>query len=104
MGETWISVNYLNHGEFYNYLNTLSDEERNIELVQYSKRHAKKLLKDEMRNNTCFYTFIKNYSPRDYQVINQVNYVSQRVICKHVKYWNQIHPENKIKNLRVFFY
>jgi len=104
MTETWISVNYLDHEEFCNYLNTLSEDERNIELAQYSKRQAKRMLKDDMRNSKCFYTFIENYSPRDYQVINGIKHVSQRVISKHVKYWNQTHPKNKIKNLRVFFY
>ena len=104
MTETWISVNYLGTDEFCNYLNTLSEDERNIELANFSKRQAKKMLKDDMKNNSCFYNFIKNYSPRDYQVINGDKYVSQRVICKHIKYWNQIHPNNKIKNLRVFFY
>ena len=104
MTETWISVNYLCPDEFYNYLNTLSEDERTIELVNYSKRQAKRMLKDDMRNNTCFYTFIKNYSPRDYKVINGVSHVSHRVISKHVNYWNQTHPVNKIKNLRIFFY
>ena len=104
MTETWISVNYLCPDEFCKYLNTLSEDERNIELSQYSKRQAKRMLKDDMRNSKCFYKFIKTYSPRDYQVINGITHVSQRVICKHLKYWNQTHPENKIKNLRVFFY
>ena len=57
-----------------------------------------------MKKNNCFYNFVKNYSSRDFKIINNKKYVSQRVICKHVKYWNEIHPDNKIKKLRVFFY
>lgn len=102
--DTWISVNYLDPKEFSLYLDTLSDDEKNMELAEYSKRQAKRMLKQEMKNNNCFYTFIKNYSPRDFKIIRNLPYVSQRVIIKHVKYWNEMHPEKKIKNLRIFFY
>jgi predicted nuclease of restriction endonuclease-like RecB superfamily len=102
--DTWISVDYLNPTDFSSYLDTLDDDEKNIELVEYSKRQAKRMLKQEMEKNDCFYTFIKNYSPRDFKIICGLSYVSQRVIIKHVKYWNEMHPEKKIKKLRIFFY
>lgn len=102
--DNWISVDYLNQDEFYTYMQELTEDERAIELAQFSKRVGKKLLKEEMKNNICFYNFIKNYSPRDFKIIKNKKYVSQRVICKHVKYWNEIHTDNKIKNLRIFFY
>lgn len=102
--DNWLSVNYLSPDEFGEYLQTLPDDERARELVEFSKRHAKKLLKEDMKRSSCFYTFIKNYSSRDFKIINGQKYVSQRVIVNHVKYWNDTHPNNRIKKLRVFFY
>lgn len=102
--DNWISVEYLNPDDFYTYMQDLSEDDRAVELAQFSKRFGKKLLKEEMKKNNCFYNFVKNYSSRDFKIINNKKYVSQRVICKHVKYWNEIHPDNKIKKLRVFFY
>lgn len=102
--DTWISLNYLNPKEFSSYLDTLDEDEKNIELAEYSKRQAKRMLKQEMKTSKCFYTFIKNYSPRDFKIIQGLSHVSQRVIIKHVKYWNETHPEKKIKKLRIFFY
>jgi predicted nuclease of restriction endonuclease-like RecB superfamily len=102
--ESWISINYLSPSEFSKYLDTLSDDEKNEELARYSKRHANSILKDEIKKHTCFYSFIKSYSPRDYKLIRKVPHVSQRVVITHVKFWNDVHPEKKIKKLRVFFY
>jgi hypothetical protein len=102
--DNWISVDYLNQDDFYMYIQELSEDERAIELAQFSKRVGKKLLKEEMKKNNCFYNFIKSYSSRDFKIIKNKKYVSQRVICTHVKFWNETHPNNKIKNLRVFFY
>jgi len=56
-----------------------------------------------MKRWECFYNFMKDYSYRDYKLINNKPYVSQRVVDKHVKYWNIVHPTNKIKKLRIFF-
>jgi hypothetical protein len=100
----WISVEYLNNDDFCLYMDTLSEDEKAVELAQFSKRVGKKMLKDEMKKNNCFYNFIKSYSSRDFKIIKNKKHVSQRVICKHVKYWNETHPNNKIKNLRIFFY
>jgi len=56
-----------------------------------------------MKKYSNFYNFVERYSPKDLSVINGKKFVSQRVICQHVTHWNETHPKNKIKNLRVFF-
>ena len=100
---TWIPVDYLDPDEFYNYLQTLPEDHRALELRQFSRRLAKKILKEEMEKWNCFYDFVEDYSSRDFKKINGIKHVSQRVLIKHVKYWNIIHPTNTIKKLRVFF-
>jgi hypothetical protein len=97
---TWTQVEHLSQNDFLDYVQTLSPEEQKIEIKKFSKR----MLKLEMKKNICFYSFIKNYSPRDFKIIHRLPFVSQRVICKHVKYWNETHPLNKIKTLRIFYY
>ena len=59
--EDWISVEYLNNNDFCLYMDTLSEDEKAIELAQFSKRSGKKMLKEEMKKNNCFYNFIKKY-------------------------------------------
>ena len=99
----WITLNYLEPDDFFVYLQGLSEDERAVELCQYSKRHAKYLLKKEMKKWNCFYKFMENYSYRDFKIIHNIPHVSQRVILEHVKYWNKVHPTNKINELRIFF-
>jgi hypothetical protein len=102
--DNWLSINYLTPDDFSEYLKTLPEDERSIELAQFSKRYAKKILKEGMKASTCFYQFIQDYSSRDFKIINGKPHVSQRVIIKHVKYWNDTHPYNHIRKLRIFFY
>jgi hypothetical protein len=97
---TWTQVDHLNQTEFMEYIETLSDDDKQKEIKKYSKR----LLKNEMKKYISFYNFIKNYSPRDFKIIKGSPHVSQRVLYKHVKYWNEIHPNNSIKKLQIFFY
>jgi hypothetical protein len=99
----WISVNFLDPDEFYEFLQTLPEEHQALELKNYSKRLAKKILKEEMKTCECFYDFMEIYSRRDFKIIKGEKYVSQRVVSKHVKYWNITHPEKRIKTLRIFY-
>ena len=101
--DLWVPVDYLNIDDFYEYIQTLPEDQRAIELRQFSKREAKKILKEGMKESSCFYDFIKHYSHRDFKNIKGLPYVSQRVLIKHVKYWNITHPKNKINSLRIFF-
>ena len=55
-----------------------------------------------MTKYTSFYKFMKSYSPKDYKYTNRKEYVSQRVIAKHVELWNEIHTK-KLRTLRIFF-
>ena len=101
--DLWIPVDYLNTDDFYDYLQTLPEDQRALELQQFSKREAKKILKKGMKESNCFYDFIRYYSQKDFKFIKNIPHVSQRVLIKHVKYWNLTHPKNKINNLRIFF-
>ena len=83
--DIWIPVDYLNVDDFYDYLQTLSEDQRALELQQFSKREAKKILKKGMKESNCFYDFIKNYSYRDFKIIQGLPHVSQRVILKTCK-------------------
>lgn len=96
----WTHIEHLDHKDFMEYVDTLPDKEKIFEI----KKHSRRMLKDEMRKYISFYNFIEKYSPRDFKIIKGKKYVSQRVIREHVKYWNQTHPFNTIKKLRIFFY
>ena len=82
--------------------NTLSEDDHAKELQQYGKQLAIELLRDDMTKYTSFYKFMKSYSPKDYKYTNRKEYVSQRVIAKHVELWNEIHTK-KLRTLRIFF-
>jgi hypothetical protein len=96
----WNSVDFLDDQEFNAFVDTIEDgDEKETEI----KLHSKRLLINEMKKYSNFYNFVERYSPKDLSVINGKKFVSQRVICQHVTHWNETHPKNKIKNLRVFF-
>ena len=98
----WTEINHFNIDDFYTYLYTLSEEQHANELENFGKRQSFLLLKNDMKKYTSFYEFIKQYSPRDYKLLNNKPYVSQRVIIKHVELWNELHFQ-QIKRLRIFF-
>jgi len=98
----WTEVKHFNVDDFYTYLYTLPEEQQAKELEQFGKQQSLLLLKTDMKKYNNFYEFIKQYSPRDYKILNNKQYVSQRVIIKHVELWNEIHSQS-IKRLRIFF-
>ena len=98
----WTEVKHFNVDEFYTYLSGLSEEQQAHELETFGKQQSLMLLKTDMIKYTNFYEFIKQYSPRDYKILNNKPYVSQRVIIKHVELWNELHCR-QIKRLRIFF-
>lgn len=98
----WTEINHFDIDEFYTYLSTLPEEQQANELQMFGKQQSYLVLKNDMLKYNNFYTFIQNYSPRDYKILNNKPYVSQRVIIKHVELWNELHSMN-IKRLRVFF-
>lgn len=100
--EDWISIPHLSESDFMKYLNTLSEDDHAKELQQYGKQLAIELLRDDMTKYTSFYKFMKSYSPKDYKYTNRKEYVSQRVIAKHVELWNETHTK-KLRTLRIFF-
>ena len=97
---SWTHIEHLSQDEFMEYVDTLSDKEK----VREIKKYSRKLLKDEMKNYFSFYTFIQNYSPRDFRIIQGEKHVSHRVVREHVRYWNQTHPQKPIRKLRIFYY
>ena len=103
MNEKWINVNLLNKTDFMNYLETLPEDEKSLELKQFSQKTGESIVKEDMKLYDDFYSFISAYSPKDYKNYFGVKYVSQRVISTHVEYWNEVHPANKLKTLRIFF-
>jgi hypothetical protein len=100
--EDWIDVKQFNVSEFNLYLEYLTEDEKAKQIEIYGKNKALELLKKDMCKYDCFYTFVKDFSPIDYKVMNRVQYVSQRVITKHVELWNDLHHK-KLKSLRIFF-
>ena len=100
----WIPIDHLSDKDFMDYLRTLPENFRAPELQRHTKSKATQILKDEMSKHTNFYSFIKKYSPKDYKLINSKGHVSQRVLLNHVNMWNEIHPNNEVKHIRVFFY
>ena len=98
----WTHVSYFSKNQFYEYLDTLAEDKHAREMEIYSKQQSLQILKDFMKEENDFYTFIKNYSPRDYKIIRKKQFVSQRVIMKHVQLWNEVHDTN-IQTLNVFF-
>ena len=98
----WIKISHFNSDEFETYIQTLSETEQEEALHQYGKKQSFILLEDDMKKYNNFYTFIKNYSPRDYKFIRNNPHVSQRVIATHVELWNSVHIR-QIKTLRIFF-
>jgi hypothetical protein len=103
--KNWIPVDTLGKKDFLEYLETLPESERSEELVKFSQKEAIHILKKEMKDSkTNFYNFISKFSPADFKIINRKSHVSQRVIVKHVKYWNEVNPTKKVKTLRVFLY
>ena len=100
--EDWISIPRLSENEFLMYLNTLTEDEHAKELEQYGKKLAIELLRNDMSKYSSFYKFMKSYSPRDYKYTNKKEYVSQRVIAKHIELWNETH-KIKLRTLRIFF-
>jgi len=101
---TWVPLDHLSDVDFKEYLNTVPEDEKSIELKHHIKLKSEILLKEEMKKYSNFYNFIKKYSPRDFKTIKNKGHVSQRVINVHLRFWNEIHPNNQVKNLRVFFY
>lgn len=100
--DDWIEIKYFNIDDFYTYLYTLSEEQQTKELETFGKQQSLILLRNDMKKYNNFYEFIKQYSPRDYKILNNKPYVSQRVIIKHVELWNELHSQ-AIKKLRIFF-
>ena len=98
----WTEIKHFNIDDFYTYLYTLPEEQQAKELETFGKRQSLLLLKTDMKKYINFYEFIKQYSPRDYKILNNKPYVSQRVIIKHVEIWNELHCQ-QIKRLRIFF-
>ena len=101
---TWVPLDHLSDSDFKDYLNTIPEDNKPTELQQHMKLKSEGILKEEMKKYTNFYNFIKKYSPNDFKTIKNKGHVSQRVLTKHLKFWNEIHPSNQVKNLRVFFY
>lgn len=102
MNDDWTKIDYFNIDEFYSYLYTLPEEQQADELATFGKQQSMILLKDDMIKYKNFYEFIKNYSPRDYRIINNKPWISQRVINTHIQLWNSLHI-HRITKLRVFF-
>ena len=100
--EGWTEIKHFNVDDFYTYLYTLPEEQQAHELEMFGKQQSLVLLKNDMVRFNNFYEFIKQYSPRDYKILNNKPYVSQRVIIKHVQLWNELHTA-EIKRLRIFF-
>ena len=100
--EEWVNIDYIDIDDFHNYLKYLPEDEQAYELEFYGKQQSLIMLKNEMLKEKNFYYFVKNYSPRDYKIINNRSHVSQRVIKTHVELWNEIH-KTRIKKLRIFF-
>lgn len=98
----WTEIKHFDVDDFYTYLYTLPDDQQAKELETFGKQQSLMLLKYDMKQYTSFYEFIKQYSPRDFKILNNKPYVSQRVIIKHVELWNELHS-NEIKRLRIFF-
>lgn len=104
MTEKWVNLNLLNKEDFMEYLETLPEDQKSEELKEFSQREGENIVKEDMKLYDDFYSFISAYSPRDYYInVFGIRYVSQRVVATHVEYWNQIHPTNTLKTLRVFF-
>ncbi len=101
---SWVPLNHLSDTEFNEYLDTIPEDNKSIELRQHIKMKSEVILKEEMKKYTNFYNFIKKYSPKDFKIIKNRGHVSQRVLNTHLQFWNEIHPSNPINNLRVFFY
>jgi hypothetical protein len=99
----WTSVPYLNQHDFIGYLDTLTQDDRAQEIKIFSQREGVRLLKKHMKEEQDFYNFMAIFSPPDFKIIKGKEYVSQRVVSTHVKYWNDTHPQCQIKTLRVFF-
>ena len=102
MNGNWTLVNYLKIEEIYDYISTLPDEEQMYELERSGKHMSIELLKNDMKLSDNFYDFIKQYSPKDFKIIQKKQYVSQRVIQTHVELWNETH-NTRLKKLRIFF-
>ena len=98
----WTEIQHFSIDDLYKYIKTLPEEQQAKELETFGKQQSLILLKNEMKKYNNFYDFIKQYSPRDYKILNNKSYVSQRVIIKHVELWNEVHSQN-IKRLRIFF-
>lgn len=101
--EEWENIEYLSTTDFNEYIDTLDENNKSIELELYGKYCSIKLLHNEMMKYNSFYKFIKDYSPCDFKIIRSKQYVSQRVIIQHVQLWNDLHSL-KIKRLRIFFH
>ena len=98
----WIEITYFDIDDFENYIEGLTEDQYAKELENYSKQQAKIIIETDMKKANTFYEFMKKYSPRDYKIINNREYVSQRVISTHVNLWNNLN-KSKIKKLRIFF-
>ena len=98
----WIEITYFDINDFGNYLEGLTEDQYAKELENYSKQQAKIIIQTDMKKANTFYEFMKEYSLRDYKIINNREYVSQRVISTHVNLWNDLN-KSKIKKLRIFF-
>ena len=98
----WIEISYFDIDDFREYIECLPEDEYAKELENYSKQQAKYIIETDMKKASTFYEFMKKYSPRDYKIINNREYVSQRVITTHVYLWNNL-KKHDIKKLRIFF-
>ena len=88
--------------DLHDYIDTLDDDTKAIELEKYGKSLSMILLKEHMTKFENFYYFMRDYSPCDYRIINRKPHVSQRVIVQHIDLWNAVH-NNKLKRIRIFF-
>ena len=98
----WVEITYFDIDDFNNYIEGLTEDQYAKELENYSKQQARLIIEADMKQANTFYEFMKKYSPRDYKIINNREYVSQRVISTHVNLWNNLN-KRKIQKLRVFF-
>ena len=68
--DDWTEIKHFNVDDFYNYLYTLPEELQAKELEIFGNQQSLILLKTEMKKYYNFYEFVKQYSPRDYKILN----------------------------------
>ena len=98
----WVKLTHLSFNEFEEYIEFLSDTEKELAQQYETQRKGREIILDMMKEYSNFYTFIKNFSPVDYKYIDKKQYVSNRVTTTHLELWHITHPYSKLEHLRVF--